>query len=265
MNTMKTIKTAALAIAISAALASPSVMATGMVAGATEPTQIMNNIELMTAQVERLEQGIKRVQHFTKQIEHYQKTLEKLAPEKVRGLLKGFKDARDLAQNLKRQYNSAKEMAHRMDNLTDNLKTLSKEGKIAANVMESLRKSGRNISGNDYIGAMKELSEVRSEEYGERIKKVREASEAAQDDIERINKINELNPEISSNVEGLQAIVGTNNVIAGQLAYMNQTQTELTVEQMKLNRELIREVDEEQIRQKQNEDVIKHLFSPIGK
>lgn len=62
----------AMAITASCALSAP-VRATGMIAGATEPTQIMNNIQLLMSYVEQAQQTATQIQQYETMLRNLQK------------------------------------------------------------------------------------------------------------------------------------------------------------------------------------------------
>jgi len=228
--------------------------ATGMIAGATEPTQLMNNFQLLAAHMKQVQSMAKRVQQYAnqgKRLANQVKMMQRLDPSKARDLLKGVGIGADMAGHLSQRYEAAEEIGKTLTSMSDGLSTLYREGRIAHDVIEDLRKAGHNISGGDYIAAMDVLAKQRADTYGIRIEQVKKASQTAIDDAARLKKLAELNPEIVSEMEGLQAIIKTNENLAGLIAYNNQLVTEQVISQMELNKEQILEVDEARIRAEQ--------------
>jgi len=238
--------------------------ATGMVAGATEPTQILNNIELLGSHLKQVQSVGKQIQQYAnqgKRLINQVKMMQQLDPTKAGDLLKGVGIGADMAGHLAQRYEAAQEIGNTLTSMSDGMSTLYREGRIAHNVIDDLRRAGHNITGGDYIAAMDVLAKKRADTYGVRIEQVRRASQTAIADADRLKKIAELNPDIVSEIEGLQAIIKTNENLSGLIAYNNQLVTEQVVSQMELNQSQILQIDEAHVRRRQQDEFYNDLFN----
>jgi len=249
MNTFPFLRRTALAVALPLVFSS-QVQATGMIAGATEPTQIMNKFELTMSHLKHIKSLATRVQQYANQAQrlaHQVDMMKNLDATKARDLLKGLKIGSDIAGDLSRRHEVSTEITATLTSLSDNLSTVYREGYIAANVMEDLQRAGHKITGDDYLGAMNALAYMRVDTYGKRMEHVKKASEAAQADAENLRRVAALNPEIASEIQGLQAIIKTNEQLGGMFAMNNQLLTEQVHAQYELNQAQLFAIDEARI------------------
>jgi len=226
------------------------VQASGMVAGATEPTQLMNNFQLAASHLKQVQSVAKQAQQYANQVKRLQnqvQMLQRLDLSKVNGLLKGMKIGSDIAGDLSKRHEVSTEITETLSSLSNNLSSVYREGYVAANVMDSLHKAGHKISGDDYIGAMNALAHMRVDTYGKRMEHVKKASEAAQSDAENLKRIAAIHPEITGEMEGIQVLIKTNEQLGGMIAMNNQLLGEQVLGQYELNQEQLLAIDEARI------------------
>lgn len=213
----------ALAVALTLAVGGPLMMpqpahAGAAVWGATEWTQIANNVQLVASYGKQVQQVITQIKQYEAQL----KALRQLDPRKLEGMLKGM--AGEMAgKEVLRQLKATEALDGTLQKLAKNIDTIHREGRTATEVYELLRSRGKNIKPGDYVGMIKALAEVRQDTYGERLKELNRAVEDAQSDIKRAEAIADLAPQIATDVEGFGALLQSNAVVVSQLGGLRQT------------------------------------------
>jgi len=249
MNTIPFFRRTALAAALPFVFAGHA-QAASMMAGALEPTQIMNKVQLHMSHLKQVKAVATQVQQYANQVKRLQNQalmIKRLDLSKVNGLLKGLKIGSDIAGDLSKRHEISTEITGTLASLSDNLTTVYREGYIAANVMEDLHRAGYKISGDDYLGAMNALAHMRVDTYGKRMEHVKKASEQAQADAENLKRIAAVHPEITGEMEGLQVLIKTNEQLGGMLAMNNQLLGEQVLGQYELNQQQLLAIDEARI------------------
>ncbi|HGM5506797.1 TPA: hypothetical protein ACKPYM_000787 [Stenotrophomonas maltophilia] len=216
------IKPTALTLAITLCLCTtlqPEPAEAGAIVGATEFTQIANNIELVMQYAKQVEGVAQQVKQYKKQVE----ALRKLDSRKLGDLMlagaKGVRAGQDVLGHIK----AIDELDGVLSSVGKSIDKVAGEGRIASDTMSILSRAGYKISPNDYVGMMKALGKVKRDTYGKRMDELNKAATDASNDIERMNKIVALAPEIATNVEGLGALVQGNGIMVSQLAGLKQT------------------------------------------
>jgi len=249
MNTKK-VRYSAIALAVALTISSPMTSAS-FFAGALEPTQILNMIELIGSHLKHIQSVKKQIEQYANQthrLKNQIKMMEQIDPGKASSLLKGVHAGADLHESLTRRFELADTIKSTLDSLQENLSDVQREGAVGYEVMKSLQDQGYPISGEQYIAAMQVLAKQRTETYGERMKRVQRASKVALDDAIRLKRIAELNPDIESEIEGIQALVKMNENLSGLISYNNQLMTDQVLTQMEVSQEQIRAIDEQRIK-----------------
>ena len=216
------LKTTALAMAITIGVGSalsPEPAEAGAIVGATEFTQIANNIELVMQYAKQVEGVSQQVKQYKKQVE----ALRKLDSGKLGNMLlagaRGARAGTEILGHIK----AIDELDGVLSSVGKSIDKVADEGKIATDTMSILERAGYKISGGDYVGMMKALGQIKRDTYGKRVDALNKAATDASNDIERMNNIVALAPEIATNVEGLGALVQGNGIMVSQLAGLKQT------------------------------------------
>lgn len=228
---MNTVRTFILAAAIAAALGAPQTAHSGAVVGATEFTQIANNIELIM-------QYAKQVQHVMYTVKQYEtmlKQLKQLDPGKAKDLLKSLGLA-SIEEATKYLVHST-ELSKTLTGLNEDLSILYFEADRAHTVLRNLRSRGIEMDGATYLQGMAELARVKGAEYQTRHKNLTESLERAQNHIRRADQIVTDAPKIESTVGGLAALQVSNGqmlVQLGEIQAINAWAAQAQVEQTQL-------------------------------
>jgi len=186
--------------------------------GATEWTQIANNIELVLQYKEMVEQTITQVRQYETQL----KTLRQMDSNKLEGMLKGVGGVRAGTEVLQALADS-QEVHDRLASLNANMDLLASQGRDAMSVAEHLRSKGHNVNPRDYVGMIRALSREQNSVYARRLETIDKAASAAQSDIERVNQIAKMAPEIETHVEGFGALIQTNAIMSSQLGGLRES------------------------------------------
>lgn len=190
----------------------------GAVVGATEFTQIANNLELIMQYKKQVEGVAEQVKMYKKQVEALRR-LDAGKLESLRGGINGVMTGQEILEHIAK----IDELDGVLSNVGKNMRVVAKEGEIAVDVANILRSRGKELKPRDYLSMMKALSELQRETYQERVRALNKAATDTEHDIERMNRIVALAPEISTNVEGLGAIVQTNGIMVSQMAGLKQS------------------------------------------
>lgn len=207
----------AAAITLSFGLGVPHQARASSIIGSIEPTQLANNIELIMAYVEQVQQTSNQIKQYQAQL----KSLQQMDSRKLGDMLLGV--GGELAgEDVMRRVEQVRELDGRLRSLSDNMTSIAREGRVAVDVVEELRSVGVQISGEDYLGAMRALANIKQDTYAERMKRLDGAMKDAQSDIQRVNQIAAMAPQIETHVEGFGALVQTNAIMSSQLAGLQQ-------------------------------------------
>lgn len=199
-------------------LGNPQGVNAGAIVGATEFTQIANNIELVMQYAKQVEGVAEEVKQYKKQVEALRRLdAGKLAS--LRGGVNGLQSGQEILEHIAR----IDELDGVLSDVGKNIKVVAREGEIAVDVANILRSRGHDLKPRDYLSMMKSLSDLQQDTYRQRVDALNKAASDTQNDIERMNRIVALAPEISTNVEGLGAIVQTNGIMVSQLAGLKQS------------------------------------------
>lgn len=231
---------AALLAAMLSASAAPMVGASSVI-GATEPTQIANNVELVGSYLKQVEQVATQIKQYQAQL----LALRQMDPSKLAGMLAGV-GGLDNVDELLRTYNAVKEVNTRMESLHDSLTTIYQEGQISADVLANLRGRGINLSGGQYIDALRQLAEARQGDYQARLHALNVALDQAQSDAKRVREIANQAPAIQTNVEGFGVLAQSSAVMSGQLATIATALTTTGVQQTEMAAMQAKEFDDRQ-------------------
>lgn len=249
------IKALALGVAL-ACMSAPAANASSVI-GSIEPTQIANNVELVAQYVKQVEQAATQIKQYQAQL----KALQQMDPNKLKSMLKGMGGATGEAELLRR-LGITQQLDTELQDLSKNMQTIYREGKVAADVVALLNSRGSKVTGRDYIAMMKALAEQRQDTYGARMRAITKATEDARSDIQRVNNIAAAAGEITSDVQGLQAIVQTNGIMAQQLAGLQTTLAQTAAMNTDAAQALAAEADRKRIQEKQSEDWMRNNMLP---
>lgn len=250
----------ALSVATAVLIGSPRPAQSAAVWGATEWTQIANNIELGLQYKEMVEQTITQVQQYEAQL----KSLRQLDGNRLDGMLRGVGGVR-AGEEVLRAIGESEAVNERLRSLASNMEVLIREGRSAVEVAQVLQERGYKVNPDDYIGMMRQLAEVEQDTYGERLKALDRAAADAQHDIERVQRIAELSKDIETHVEGFGALLQSSAVMSSQLAGLRQTMTIAATANSEATRMLAEETARRREAEKRNEQWIEEGFSPVGR
>lgn len=227
-----------LPLAVSAALLTASAsltpepaMATGMIAGSTEITQLLNYGQLTLSYAKQVSQASNQLLQYRAQL----KQLENLDPTTLSGILKGVNSLSAMAE-LTSRITTVDEMSSSLQGISTGLDTLYKEGKIADSVASKLTKAGVAYSDGNYVSMMKALASLHVEDYAERLTALQTSVSNVQSDMTRLDNLSAASSAITSDVGGLQAVVQSNALIGKMLGGVQTTlaqSAEMDVEQAK--------------------------------
>lgn len=254
-----TTKTAALALTVAMVVHTPQTQA-GAVVGATEFTQIANNIELVMQYSKQVESYVTQVRQYKAQLEN----MRRLDPSKLAGLLKGAMGD-NLPAELERRLKNATEMGDRVTSLSRSMRNIYREGRIAADSIKGMELNGVKMSGRDYLEAMRKLAEMREEGYEDRLNMLMQNSREAMSDIKRVEALARLAPELSTEMEGTAALLQSNAVMSGQLGSIVQAITATSVTQTEAAAADVERRDEERQERKLKEMEVMRNLAPTLK
>jgi DNA-binding transcriptional regulator YdaS (Cro superfamily) len=180
---------------------------------ATEITQLMNNGVMLRQYAEQVRMVVAQLQ----ELQQWAQNLKQLSPTRVLQIIRdqfGITSIEELNQMLGVSY----ELASTLEMLQRDVTTISYEYDLAASTIQRLNRMGYQITPGDYATAMFALSHERSEHYGERIKRFKEAHQSAQRHLMRANALISEAPQITGTVEGLAALNAGNAQMQVQLA-----------------------------------------------
>lgn len=251
----------ALALSIAAVLivGSPQSARSSAVWGATEWTQIANNLELVMQYKEMVEQTITQVRQYEAQL----KSLRQLDGERLEGMLRGVGGVR-AGEDVLRALNESSMVNERLRSLAGNMEVLVREGRQAVEVAKVLRERGYDVNPDDYISMFRQLAEIEQEEYGERLEILDRAAADAQHDIERVNQIAALSKDIETHVEGFGALLQSNAVMSAQLSGLRQTMSMAATANTEVAQVLSEEAAERKVEKMRKEQWLEGALMPIG-
>lgn len=248
----------ALSIATALLVSSPRPVHSSAVWGATEWTQIANNLELVFQYKEMVEQTITQVRQYEAQL----KSLRQLDSGRLDGMLQGVGGVR-AGEEVLRALNESTQVNERLRSLAGNMDVLAREGRNAVEVAQVLRERGYEVNPDDYIGMMRQLAEVEQDTYAERLEALDRAAADAQHDIERVNQIAALSPEIETHVEGFGALLQSNAVMAAQLSGLRQTMSSAAIANTEAAQALADEAARRKVSDMRRQDWIDNAMMPV--
>lgn len=237
---IKPIAISLLAIAISAS-APPASHATGLVAGATEFTQISNNVQLVVSYAKQLHQYKTQLDQYKEQLF----ALRQLDPQKLKGMLKGALGL-DGPAELEKAYRDAEKITSTIQGISAGMDVIYREGQLSLETAKLLASKGVNITPSDYIAAFRELGKVQQDTYGRRLKALNSAAENVISDIKRADAIAANAPHIQTNIEGFQSIAQANAIMSNQLGTLTAVLTQQATMDTENAKRVAREMSEKE-------------------
>lgn len=249
----------ALSIATVLLIGTPKPAQSSAVWGATEWTQIANNLELVMQYKEMVEQTITQVRQYEAQL----KALRQLDKGKLQDMLKGV-GGLETGEEVLRALSESEMVHERLRSLSGNMEVLVREGRNAVEVAKTLRERGFDVNPDDYIGMMRMLAKVEQDTYGERLESLDKAAQDAQHDIERVQKIAALSEQIETHVEGFGALLQSSAIVSSQLSGLRQTMSVAASMSTETARMLAEQAAERKVENRRREDWVDNAFMPIG-
>lgn len=247
---------AALLVALLSASAAPMVGASSVI-GATEPTQIANNVELVGSYLKQAEAVATQIKQYQAQL----LALRQMDPSKLAGMLKGVAGM-DNVDELLQTYNAARDINTRLESLSGNLRTIYREGQISADVLGNLHDRGIDLTGGQYFAAMNQLAEQRQGDYAARLTAFNNAMKQAQDDAKRVRALADAAPSIQTNVEGFGALMSASAVMSGQLASLVQGLNAQSAQQTEVAAMQAQQFDDQQQDRLRQAQLIRDMLAP---
>lgn len=248
-----------LSIATALLVGSPQPARSSAVWGATEWTQIANNLELVMQYKEMVEQTITQVRQYEAQL----KSLRQMDGSRLDGMLRGVGGVR-AGEEVLRALSESQQVNERLRSLAGNMEVLMREGRSAVEVAQVLRERGYEVNPDDYIGMMRQLAEAEQDTYAERLESLDRAAADAQHDIERMQHIAAMSKDIETHVEGFGALLQSNAIMSSQLAGLRQTMSAAATMSTETARMLADEAAKRKEAEKRNELYFDKAFAPIG-
>lgn len=253
---LKPIAISLLAVAISASVPAPT-HATGMVAGATEFTQISNNVQLVVSYAKQLQQYKTQLDTFKQQVF----ALRQMDPSKLKGMLKGALGL-DGPAELEKAFRDADRITSTIQNITSDMDTIYREGAIAVATAKQLADKGIKITPGDYVSAFRGLGRLQQDTYGRRLTALNDAAKNAMSDIKRVEQIAASSEAIQTNVEGFQTIAQANAIMSNQLGTLTQVLTQQTTQDAEVAKRVAEEMTDKKIKRMQTDRYIVDMFAP---
>jgi P-type conjugative transfer protein TrbJ len=204
-----------LALALSVSVVTPNACATAVI-GATEPTQILNHIELIAQYEKQLQQAMTQVQMYVA-LEQQLKNLPNSARNEidgVRGSMSGVASG-NLA--------SAQQMLAAMQMSQQSLPNIQAQAQNAYNTITYLQARGVNMTPAQYELGMAALAQKHADTYGQVLRNYQQSVAQQQEASRQIQAIAASAPQITSSVGGLQAVVQSNAVLSQQLSNISSS------------------------------------------
>lgn len=249
----------ALPIAAALMLGSPQSARSSAVWGATEWTQVANNLELVMQYKEMVEQTITQVRQYEAQL----KSLRQMDGAKLQGMLKGV-GGMEAGEEVLRALSESEAVHERLRSLAGNMEVLVREGHNAVEVAKTLRERGYEVNPDDYISMMRMLAEVEQETYGERLEALDRAAADAQHDIQRVRNIAAMSEQIETHVEGFGALLQSSAVVSSQLSGLRQTMSVAAIANTEAAAFLADEAAERKVSEMRRQQWINNSMMPIG-
>lgn len=212
-----------LALALSTAMVAPGAGATAVV-GATEPTQILNHIELIAQYEKQLQQAMTQVQMYVA-LEQQLKNLPNNARNQINGVRGSMSGV--ASGNLA----SAQQLLAAMQMSQQSLPNIQAQAQNAYSTITYLQARGVNMSPSQYELGMAALAQQHADTYGQVLKNYQQSVAQQQQASQQIQAIAASAPQITSSVGGLQAVVQSNAVLSQQLSNIGSTLTQQGVVQ----------------------------------
>lgn len=197
------------AAAIALSLVGQSVQA-GTVAGfggATEVTQIMNNVQLVMSYVEQVETALYSAKQYKLMLDQIKRNPADFAKTMLKGRV----------EDHLRNADSAVALIDALEGLHRRQGGILDEMIRAYSTMSEMGRMGYEMDLSTYQDAMSELARQRGGEYERRYTQYRENLAGAQKDIEEINRIVAASESMTTEIQGLQSVVASNAVVANLL------------------------------------------------
>ncbi|MEY2152279.1 hypothetical protein AB7849_15345 [Rhodanobacter sp. 115] len=213
-NAWRPLAAAIITVAI-ALSAQPSAQATAVI-GATEPTQILNNIELVAQYQNDVDRALTQVRQYTALAQQL-----KNMPDSVKQQLgysaEQLKNFNDFNISDAMQLQSALEQSRQATSV------IKQADGDAYKTLGVLKAQGTNMTVEQYESGMAVLAQEHADTYGKELASYKQAISDQQQASEQIAQIDQNAPNITSEVGGLQSVIHTNAILSRQLATINTT------------------------------------------
>lgn len=202
--------TAALSLAVPMPASATSVV------GATEPTQILNHVELLAQYQNDVQRALTQVRQYTALVQQLQNM-----PDEVKSQL-GY-----TVQQLKNfsdfNINDGLQLQSALQQSSQSISTIQSAEGEAYKTLGVLQAQGVNMTVEQYESGMAVLAQQHANTYGKEIASYQQAIQNQQQASTQIAQIAQNAPNISSEVGGLQSVIHTNVILSRQLSDINTT------------------------------------------
>lgn len=181
---------------------------------ATEPTQILNHIELVAQyqkQIQQAETGLQSYMALQQQLRNL--------PGTVRGQLLGIQDS--IGSGGYANLDAAQRMLTTLQRTQDVLPTIQNASQHAYATINALQAAGHGITTYQYELGMATLAQEHANTYGVQLQQYQQANATIRTNMQKMQSIAKAAPQITSTVGGMQALLQSNAVLGTQLASIN--------------------------------------------
>jgi P-type conjugative transfer protein TrbJ len=216
--------------ALMLALSGPA-LAGGSTGGATEVTQVMNNMELMASVSKQSQLVAGQIRDYASQVNQYMTMVQNLKNLPAKVISETLAPYKDTIRSLGELYQASRDVYTTTTEAHDTLQRRRAE-------MEALK-----LSPTDYLNAEMLLAQTKGGIYMQQVQRDLKAFEDAQKKSEKLASMGEQVKSIGGNVEGLALLAQMNQAQVGELMELNSQLREKSLEdkQAKVRNEAAKE------------------------
>ncbi|MBT9165428.1 MAG: hypothetical protein DDT25_00073 [Chloroflexi bacterium] len=193
----------------------------GGVGGATEFTQIANQVQLTAAYVQQVETALNSARQYQAMIDQLRRNPDGFAGRMVAG---------DIQRHLENAENATL-MVDRLTTLRDNKYGVYRELDRANQTLHTMNDAGYVMTADEYLSARIELGRQEGTYWADRNANFRERLVSANKDIEVVTEIAATADGMETQIQGLSALVASSSVVSRQLVEMNVSIMQQTADQ----------------------------------
>lgn len=203
--------------ALMLALSGPA-LAGGSTGGATEVTQVMNNMELMASVSKQSQLVAGQIRDYASQVNQYMTMVQNLKNLPAKVISETLAPHKDTLRDLGQLYQATTDVYSSASEAYETLQRRRAE-------MEALK-----LSPSEYVNAEMLLAKTKGGIYKEQAERDIKAFENAQKKSEKLASMGEEINNVKGNVQGLQFLAQQNQAIIGELMELNSQLREKSLE-----------------------------------